>query len=251
MADSPRTIRLFIGSSSEGREITQSLQTALLSIEHCDPVPWDGNVFEPGGYALDSLLREANRADFAVLIATPDDVVVSRGVEEVAMRDNIALEFGLFAGVLGRERVFLLSTDTLKLPSDVLGITRLSYRSRRSDANYVAALNPAALQLKERFEALGPRSKGRVFDGNTPGVSPLEYELRVLCENALTQGWEVRKNSPTTLRLRSPRGKSYSLVKGQPANTRQKLRSFALELKAGGLRVNQSVCQPISDSPFS
>lgn len=44
----------------------------------CEVDRWDDNVFEPGGYALDSLLAVAAWSTFAVLIASPDDVVVSR-----------------------------------------------------------------------------------------------------------------------------------------------------------------------------
>ncbi|WP_430623112.1 TIR domain-containing protein [Brachybacterium equifaecis] len=38
---------------------------------------WGQGVFERGGYTLDSLIAEAHKCDFAVLVATPDDIRVA------------------------------------------------------------------------------------------------------------------------------------------------------------------------------
>ena len=135
----PHPPRLFLGSSSEGREVARNLQAELGDI--CQVVRWDQSVFEPGGYTLDSLIAVAASIDFAVLIATPDDTTVSRGESKPSARDNIVLEFGLFAGALGRDRTYLLATGEIKLPTDVLGLTRLPYRAGPSVR---AAVNEAA-----------------------------------------------------------------------------------------------------------
>ena len=100
-------VRLFIGSSAEGLAVARNLHAELERHSVCEVVRWDQNVFEPSGYTLDSLLTTAASVDFAVLVASPDDVTVSRGSEEPSVRDNIILEFGLFAGALGRERTYL------------------------------------------------------------------------------------------------------------------------------------------------
>jgi hypothetical protein len=247
MTKSPSTVRVFIGSSSEGRDVARNLQAELAGI--CEVERWDQSVFEPGGYSLDSLLAVAGRVDFAVMVASPDDTVVSRGVQSPTARDNIILEFGLFAGVLGRQRVYLLQTDGLKLPTDVLGVTRLPYRPQ-SNGNQRAAVNDAALQIQERIRTLGALSRGGATGDFDTYASGLEQEISLLCANAVAQGWTVKANSPTTLRLRSPKGKSFALSKAQPAATRLQLRRFAAELAAGGLRVNQSVRRPIAESPF-
>jgi len=244
--DSVPPTRLFLGSSSEGREVARNLQS---EISGCEVVRWDQNVFEPSGYTLDSLLATAANVDFAVLIATPDDVTVSRGETQPSMRDNILLEFGVFAGALGRERTFLLATGDLRLPTDVLGLTRLPYRSR-SDGNVRAAVSDAALQVEERVRSLGPvphRVPSRGSDGQD---AALDKELRVLCDNAVAQGWTVKTNSATTLRLRSPHGTAFSMSKGRPETTRANLRRFAAELRAVGLRVNNSIRRPVHDSPY-
>lgn len=237
--------RLFLGSSSEGREVARNLQAELGGT--VEVVRWDQSVFEPGGYTLDSLLDTAASVDFAVLVATPDDTTESRGQRSASARDNIVLEFGLFAGALGRERTYLLATGDLKLPTDVLGLTRLPYQHRQGNPR--AAVNDAALQIEERVRSLGRLSRGGEVDRVAPRTS-LDRELDLVCANAVAQGWTVKTNSATTLRLRSPRGKPFTLRKGRPEATRHELRRFAAQLRAGGLRVNDGVRRPVEESPF-
>jgi len=243
----PAMPRLFLGSSSEGREVARNLQAELGDV--VEVVRWDQSVFEPGGYTLDSLIATAATVDFAVLVATPDDTTASRGETEASPRDNVVLEFGLFAGALGRERTYLLATGRLRLPTDVLGLTRLRYRER-SDGDLRAAVSDAALQVDERVRTLGLLP--RAFRTGEPAGerSPLDREIDLLCDNAVSQGWAVRTNSTTTLRLVSPRGRTVAMTKGRPEATRAELRRFAAELRAAGLRVNSGVRRPADQSPF-
>lgn len=242
----PIPSRVFIGSSSEGRDVARNLQAELGSA--CDVVRWDQSVFAPSGYALDSLLETAATVDFAVLVATPDDKTISRGETIASARDNIVLEFGLFAGALGRDRTYLLATGDIKLPTDVLGLTRLTYRSHQSGR---AAVTEAAMQIEQRILSIGrlPRAAetGSAEDGP---LSALDKELTILCANAVSQGWTVKDNSITTLRLCSPAGKVHTLSKSTPEVTRTALRTFAAEIRAAGVRVNNAVRRPVAESPF-
>lgn len=157
MSAPAKPVRVFIGSSTEGREIALNLQEQLETHSGCEVDLW-AHLFKPSGYALPTLLAAAAKVDFAVLIATPDDTTISRGVAQESVRDNIILEFGLFAGVLGLDRTYLLPTgDDVKLPSDVFGLTRLNYR-RRTDGRIPAALTSAVLAIKGQLDALGTRS---------------------------------------------------------------------------------------------
>jgi hypothetical protein len=243
--------RLFIGSSTEGHAVARNLQAELEATRVCEVQRRDQSVFEPSGNALDSLIRAASCVDYAVLVASPDDVVVSRGVETPSARDNVLLEFGLFVGVLGRERTYLLATDpALKLPTDVLGLTRLTYRPR-TDGNLRAALNEAVLQIEQQIGRHGRRPGNGVAPASgVPHRAALDSELDLLCANAVAQGWEVRTNSLTTLRLRSPRGRTLTMPKGASEATRADLRDFVAELRAAGLRVNSSLRRPSDTSPF-
>lgn len=252
MSASSPPIRLFIGSSSEGLSVAHHLQAVLEQRSVCEVECWDQDVFEPSRYALESLLQVAARVDFAVLVASPDDVTVSRGTQGASVRDNIVLEYGLFTGALGRERTYLLATGDrdLKLPTDTLGLTRLPY-GPRSDGNLRAAVNDAALRIQQQVQRQGGRARAPISPGGVGArQAALEREVDLLCTNALSQGWTVKANSATTLRLRSPRGKVLTLSKGQPDATRADLRRFAAELRAAGLRVNSSVRRPVEESPF-
>lgn len=239
--------RLFIGSSSEGRDVARSLQAELGN--SCEVVRWDQSVFEPGGYTLDSLISTAQVVDFAVLVATPDDKTVSRGEETASARDNVVLEFGLFAGAIGRERTYLLSTGELKLPTDVLGLTRLPYHPQ---PNRLAAVTAAALQVEERVRSLGKLHRSTMVGGAAVAPSGLDRELELLCAGAVAQGWTVKKNDATTLRLVPP-GKGrvpLTMTKKTPDTTRDELRHFVRQLRAAGLRVNNALRLPVDESPL-
>ncbi|MFC7406398.1 nucleotide-binding protein [Georgenia alba] len=244
MTAASQPVRLFIGSSSEGRDVARSLQAELGGA--CDVVRWDQGVFEPGGYTLDSLIDTAAKVDFAVLVATPDDTTVSRAEERPSPRDNIVLEFGLFAGALGRDRTYLLATGDLKLPTDVLGLTRLPYHHQ---SNTRAAVSAAAVLIEERMDRLRPLRRRSGASEGSPHAS-LDQELDLLIANAVSQGWTVRTNSPTTLRLQPPRGRTHTLTKSRPETTRAELRRFAAEVRSAGLRVNNSIRRPVDESPF-
>lgn len=241
----PPRCRVFIGSSSEGRNIGRALQAELLS--DCEVALWDQGVFEPGNYTLESLINKAHRSDFAVLVATPDDMRESRGQTAAVPRDNVILEFGLFAGVLGRRRTYVLAAPGAILPTDILGLTRLTYHTQE---NLRAAVAVAADEVRSSIERLGPRHADSSLDGLVPEDSALTDELAKLAENAAAQGWAFR-DTRTTLRLTSPKGKTFALPKSTSTATREALRPFVARLRAGGLRVNGALRRAPLESPFS
>jgi hypothetical protein len=119
-----------------------------------EPKIWTNHIFLPGRYPLEVLEGELRTSDFAVLVASPDDELVKRGVATSAMRDNILLEFGLFSGVLGRKRTFFLcpSDPQIALPSDLLGIIYATYDAKRVSGGAderAAAVQNACLSIKE------------------------------------------------------------------------------------------------------
>lgn len=241
-----RNCRVFIGSSTEGTAQARALQQELLSV--CEPVLWDQGIFEPGGYTLDSLIIEAHKCDFAVLVATPDDIRERRGETGPVPRDNVILEFGLFAGVLGRDRTYVLAVGGVSLPTDILGLTRLRYHD--TQPNYRVAVSEAADQVRQRIGTLGGRHARTAALSHGSEASALKAELGELVKDAQSQGWTV-KDSPTALRLTSPKGRTYTMSKSTTARTRTQLRPFAAKLRAGGLRVDGSVRRPPEESPFS
>ena len=99
---------------------------------------------------LENLLSAVNNYDFACILATPDDAVVSRDVEYFAPRDNLLFEFGLFLEGLGRDRVFLIHPRMpgMKLPSDLLGIALLDYKPTDQNNPPEAVFGPVAERIR-------------------------------------------------------------------------------------------------------
>ena len=124
---------VFIGSSSEGLPLAEAV---FSHISHdTKPKLWTHDLFLPGQYPMETLEDQLRQNAFAILIASPDDQLIKRGVESPAMRDNLLLEFGLFTGALGRQRAFFLCPDSPKvdLPSDLLGMIVATYDGTRAN----------------------------------------------------------------------------------------------------------------------
>jgi CRP/FNR family cyclic AMP-dependent transcriptional regulator len=99
-----------------------------------------------------------DEADFAALVFGPDDKVMSRKIEEMAPRDNVVFELGLFMGDLKRERTFIVKEHKadIKIPSDLLGLTPITY-VHHEPAPLASAVGPVALDIMKRVQALGVR----------------------------------------------------------------------------------------------
>ena len=110
--------KLFIGSSSEGKEIAEILK-AKIEIENGDWIEcdiWDeGKIFELNSSALDALVKASRKYDYGILVATKDDLLKSRGANLQVPRDNVMFEMGMFLGSLGLTRAFLMVEKHSKL----------------------------------------------------------------------------------------------------------------------------------------
>ncbi len=106
---------LFIGSSSEALPLATALQ-GCFDLRSMDVRLWTDSVFTPSKVNIEALEIQVQLSDFAVLVLTPDDRLVTRGTHYPAPRDNVIFELGLFMGSAGRERTFLLKArgDDLK-----------------------------------------------------------------------------------------------------------------------------------------
>ena len=161
---------VFIGSSKEGLLIAEALFSCLS--HETRPKLWTNEIFLPGQYPMESLESQVHQHDFAVLIASPDDQILKRGNSSPAIRDNLLLEFGMFAGVLGRKRVFFVCPDHPKvdLPSDLFGIIMSSYSVERTDSSHdelAAAVQVPCQQIRAVIReewALIQQSKARLTD---------------------------------------------------------------------------------------
>lgn len=119
---------IFLGSSNEQSAVTDALHASLVALDH-DPRHWKRDrVFKPSTYTMHGLDALARTADLAVLVLHPDDSAVTRGRRRPVPRDNLLLEFGLFAGAIGlRRTIGLRPRGSVSLPSDLIGLTLIEY----------------------------------------------------------------------------------------------------------------------------
>jgi len=168
---------VFIGSSSEGLHIAEALQQLL---DHeAEVTVWSQGIFDLSQSYLESLLKTLETTDFAILAVTADDMVVSRGTEREAPRDNVLFELGLFKGQLGRNRCFFVfdRTKDLKIPTDLLGLAAATYSPHQS-GNLQAALGTTATAIKGKMKRMGARARllrvGSVEVASSANVPSLE-----------------------------------------------------------------------------
>jgi hypothetical protein len=125
--------RIFLGSSGTQAKLLQGLTRGLRDVAHVDP--WTTS-FNPGTTTLERLVELAHEVDFAAFVFARDDwtavnTTANPGVDAAAgqasPRDNVVFEAGLFGGVLGMRRTFILHANGAKLPTDLLGLTSVRY----------------------------------------------------------------------------------------------------------------------------
>ncbi len=126
--------KTFVGSSTEGLPIAKAIESQLSEVT--DVLIWTEGVFLPGHTYVETLEKLIEEVDYAVLIASPDDLLVKRDVENFSMRDNVLLELGLFMAKLGRHRTYLITPRNLSIhiPTDLLGVKTVSF-DLSADAN--------------------------------------------------------------------------------------------------------------------
>jgi hypothetical protein len=162
---------LFIGCSKEGLEIARAVQVQLE--KDAEVTIWNEGVFGLGMGTLESLERALANFDFAILILTPDDIIISRGDSSQSPRDNILLELGMFIGRLGRDRTFIVYNRdaALKLPSDLAGVSMADFGDRK-DGNMISALGPACTKISYSLKSLGTSQRSQKSkDGGQEALS--------------------------------------------------------------------------------
>jgi hypothetical protein len=123
--------RIFLGSSAKQAELLEALTRGLEDVAHVEP--WTTS-FNPGTTTLGRLLELTREVDFAAFVFAHDDWTTNNPSAEAASaagqaspRDNVVFEAGLFGGVLGMRRTFILHARNAKLPTDLLGLTCVRY----------------------------------------------------------------------------------------------------------------------------
>lgn len=148
-------LRVFVGSASESLHVAEAFQTVVSSAD-IEVSLWP-EVFNVGEYPLDDLRDAAREHDFAVFVFSPDDETTSHNETQMAPRDNVVFELGMFSSALGPRRTFVLKAEgpSVKVPSDLAGV------------GYAAYTPPSAAPLAARWESAvrtGARKIRRAID---------------------------------------------------------------------------------------
>jgi predicted nucleotide-binding protein with TIR-like domain len=147
--------RIFLGSSGKQAKLLQALTRGLEEVVHVEP--WTTS-FNPGTTTLERLLELTREVDFAAFVFAQDDWTSNTpsasepsATGQASPRDNVVFEAGLFGGVLGMRRTFILHANGAKLPSDLLGLTCVRY----ADAKAAAELKAINQKLRTAIESEG------------------------------------------------------------------------------------------------
>ncbi len=188
---------VFIGSSTGALPLAQRVKRGLA--RSTDATVWS-QAFRPGQWTLQVILDHASKSDFGVFVLAPDDAAVVKGKKRSTVRDNVLFESGVFMGKLGPRRTFLLwpaeVADTMRLPSDLEGVTLISYQ--QSDAggrhldvirNAIREMGPALRSGYDEIETLKARLAARLIDFD--GEDPDESILQIIEPVAVRYRWSI------------------------------------------------------------
>ena len=152
--------RIFLGSSGEQAKLLQALTRGLEDV--ADVEPWTAT-FNPGTTTLGRLVELTREVDFAAFVFAQDDWTSAEpatsdadaaAVGQASPRDNVVFEAGLFGGVLGMERTFILHANGAA-PTDLLGLTCVRY----GDATKAAEVKAVNQKLRKAIEDIGGLSR--------------------------------------------------------------------------------------------
>jgi len=146
--------RIFLGSSGKQQKLLQALTRGLEDVAQVEP--WTTS-FHAGTTTLGRLLELTQEVDFAALVFAQDDWTSSKPPTSpdtasglASPRDNVVFEAGLFGGVLGMRRTFILHAHGAKLPTDLLGLTSVRYESTSA-----AEMRAVIQKIREAIEGQG------------------------------------------------------------------------------------------------
>ena len=159
-------MKIFIASSKESIELMREIEMWIQEDNH-EPMPWDQpGLFPPGEQTFLTLINISKQIDRAICVFNEDDRIWYRGDAAAQPRDNILIEYGLFAGALGPTKAIICRHGTPKHSTDLQGITFIDLNQdrkargrielikwiRRQDSSY--PVDSEILRLNGRIGAL-------------------------------------------------------------------------------------------------
>ena len=152
---------IFIGSSVEGKKYAEAIENTFFH-DKFDIQPWY-RLFKKPLIATIDQLEDIKSTDFGIIIFTPDDLGISRDKEYIIPRDNLVFELGLLIAYLGRNRVFPVIPDgiKIKLPTDLLGVNFYKFHFSKDYTRidqFEQAMAVACSHIRDHVENEGKRA---------------------------------------------------------------------------------------------
>jgi hypothetical protein len=181
-------------------------------------------------------------ADFAALVLSADDVVLSRRRRRAAARDNVIFELGIAFGALGSGRTFFLlpRDDQPAIFADLAGVEAITY-SAPGEKGWVPAMGPAASRIAEAIQAMSPSLTSSLT------VNPLEWTQRFPSGPVTTMFLETCADSQRDLVERLRAAERHVNIFGLTRNffAREDVRDLLL-LKARTVPIRLFLMEPTS-----
>ena len=116
-------MKVFLASSHETIDNMREISSWIEEEGH-EPLPWDSpHLFLPGENAFEKLIEISKKeVDAAVFIFGADDRVWYRADALHQPRDNVLIEFGVFASSLGPRRAIICTVGSPRIATDLRGI---------------------------------------------------------------------------------------------------------------------------------
>lgn len=210
---------VFIASSSEAITVAEAVNIKIAY--ETNVKQWD-NAFDLSSVTITSLIQRANEADYGVFVFHKDDVTIIRGDKFSGVRDNVLFELGLFIGILGMEKCFIVVPNSKKgefrLPTDLAGVTMTYYEDELDDM--VDAVTTSCAKIKAAI-----RKQAAVVLPDAPETSiveVLQQQLSATQSQLWMMGHDIeRARSETAKHLESIKNHFFSVAK--PATPAEKL----------------------------
>ena len=175
--------RIFIASSVEGKDVADALEIALQYDAAC--TAWHA-AFPLTTNTIDTLLQCCAENDFAIFVFSPDDQnTIRKDTLEVA-RDNVLFEAGLFMGMHGKDRAFIVmpmptNDSVFHIPTDLVGITIAKYDHVRAKTEASGALGAAAALIRQALKTSTFAKRRLTVEAraNPPALPPVTYPLKM------------------------------------------------------------------------
>ena len=187
--------RVFIGSSAEGIAFCKAVLTGL---DHTVYATGWYDIFNPSSLTLDALEKSFETFDFGVFIMSPDDGLDMRDKRHVIGRDNVLFEAGLFMGMHGRQRTFVLAprgVPNFHMPTDLVAFTTVDYDHVRAKTGETGAFGAAISNIEKAIREVPKHGKAVKIHPQVTYDKPATWPLKLWMEITNPHGVAVTLSS--------------------------------------------------------